>query len=81
MKRIGLIGLGEMGIGQLASSYEPTAKALKKDGYEGVISLESVYCPEGCTFEDGFVPRLVCLNGYSANSNVPGTYSNKFFFG
>ncbi|MBH53018.1 MAG: hypothetical protein CMI18_01580 [Opitutaceae bacterium] len=44
----------EMGTEQLASSYEPTAKALKEDGYEGVISLESVYCPEGCTFEDGF---------------------------
>jgi sugar phosphate isomerase/epimerase len=44
----------EMGTGQLASSYEPTAQAFKEDGYDGVISLESVYCPEGGTFEDGF---------------------------
>jgi sugar phosphate isomerase/epimerase len=44
----------EMGTGQLVSSYEPTAKAFREDGYDGVISLESVYCPEGGTFEDGF---------------------------
>ena len=44
----------EMGKGQLASSYEPIARALKEDGYDGVISLESVYRPEGGTFEDGF---------------------------
>ncbi len=43
-----------MGTGQLASSYEPTAQAFREDGYDGVISLESVYCPEGGTFEDGF---------------------------
>ncbi len=44
----------EMGTGHLASSYQPIAQALREDGYEGVISLESVYCPEGGTFEDGF---------------------------
>ena len=43
----------ELGTGQSASSYEPTAKAFKEDGYEGVISLESVYCPVGGTFDDG----------------------------
>ena len=33
---------------------EGIAEALKKDGYQGVISLESVYRPDGGTFEDGF---------------------------
>lgn len=30
------------------------ADALKRDGYEGGISYESVYRPEDGTFEDGF---------------------------
>ncbi len=44
----------EMGTGHLASCYESIARALKDDGYDGVTSLESVYRPEGGTFEDGF---------------------------
>jgi sugar phosphate isomerase/epimerase len=44
----------EMGTGQMASTFEPIAKGLKEDGYDGVISLESVYRPEGGNFEDGF---------------------------
>lgn len=44
----------EMGTGQLASSYEPIAQGFEQDGYDGVVSLESVYRPEGGTFEDGF---------------------------
>ena len=44
----------EMGAGQMAEYFEPLAAALKKDGYDGGISLESVYRPEGGDFEAGF---------------------------
>ena len=44
----------EMGTGQMAQYFEPLAAALKRDGYSGGISLESVYRPKGGTFEDGF---------------------------
>jgi sugar phosphate isomerase/epimerase len=44
----------EMGTGQMAPTFEPIANGLKADGYDGVISLESVYRPEGGSFEDGF---------------------------
>jgi sugar phosphate isomerase/epimerase len=44
----------EMGAGQMAPLFEPIAQNLKRDGYDGVISLESVYRPDGGTYEDGF---------------------------
>jgi sugar phosphate isomerase/epimerase len=43
-----------LGEGDMAPYLENIAGALKKDGYEGVISLESVYRPENGTFEDGY---------------------------
>lgn len=43
-----------LGEGDVAPYLEGIAKALKKDKYQGVISLESVYRPDGGTFEDGF---------------------------
>ncbi len=43
-----------MGDGQLADQFQPIADALRSDGYDGVISLESVYRPAGGSFEDGF---------------------------
>ena len=43
-----------LGEGHMVPHLEPLAKALKADGYEGSISLESVYRPDGGTFEDGF---------------------------
>jgi len=43
-----------LGEGHMAPHLEPLAAALKADGYDGAISLESVYRPEGGTFEDGF---------------------------
>ena len=33
---------------------EPIAKALKRDNYQGVVSLESVYHPLNGTYEDGY---------------------------
>jgi sugar phosphate isomerase/epimerase len=44
----------KMGDGQLADQFQPIADALQTDGYDGVISLESVYHPGNGDFEDGF---------------------------
>ena len=44
----------EMGKGQLADQFQPMADALKHDGYDGVISYESVYHPGNGDFEAGF---------------------------
>jgi len=43
-----------LGEGQLADQFQPIAEALRADGYDGVISLESVYHPGNGNFEDGF---------------------------
>ena len=44
----------KMGEGQLADQFQPIADALSADGYDGVISFESVYHPGNGNFEDGF---------------------------
>ncbi len=44
----------QMGEGQLGPLFEPMANALRSDGYDGVISFESVYHPGDGNFEDGF---------------------------
>ena len=44
----------EMGKGQLAPMFSPIADGLRADGYEGVISFESVYHPGNGDFESGF---------------------------
>ena len=44
----------EMGKGQLAEQFGPMAAALRHDGYDGVISFESVYHPGNGDFEAGF---------------------------
>ncbi|MBA7585012.1 hypothetical protein ES708_26982 [subsurface metagenome] len=43
-----------LGEGDMAPYFEDIASALRNDGYQGVVSLESVYRPDGGTFEDGF---------------------------
>jgi sugar phosphate isomerase/epimerase len=43
-----------LGDGQLGPLFAPIAKALRTDGYDGVLSLESVYHPGNGNFEDGF---------------------------
>jgi sugar phosphate isomerase/epimerase len=43
-----------MGEGQLTDQFQPVADALRKDGYDGAISFESVYHPGNDNFEDGF---------------------------
>ena len=55
-----------MGEGQLADQFAPMAEALRDDGYDGVISFESVYHPGNENFEEGFrlnVPRFKELFG------------------
>ena len=44
----------ELGKGDMAPYLAPLAAALKQDGYDGMISLESVYRPETGDFETGF---------------------------
>ena len=48
----------ELGKGQMAPHLADIANALRDDRYDGVISLESVYRPDGGTFEDGFQASL-----------------------
>jgi len=43
-----------MGEGQLADQFQPMADALRADGYDGVVSYESVYHPGNGDFEAGF---------------------------
>lgn len=43
-----------LGEGQLANQFQPIADALKSDGYDGVVSFESVYHPGNGNFEEGF---------------------------
>ena len=43
-----------MGEGQLAPLFRPMADALRADGYDGIVSYESVYRPENGDFEAGF---------------------------
>lgn len=52
-----------MGEGQLADQFQPIARALRADGYDGVISFESVYHPGNGDFEAGF--RL-CIDRFKA---------------
>lgn len=49
-----LLEVREMGKGQLADQFQPMADAIKADGYDGVISFESVYHPGNGDFEAGF---------------------------
>lgn len=48
------VGFYPLGKGDVGPYLEPIANALKRDGYAGAISYESVYRPQGGTFEDGF---------------------------
>ena len=43
-----------MGDGQLADQFQPMADAMRADGYDGVVSFESVYHPGNGDFEAGF---------------------------
>ena len=47
-----------LGEGHMARYLGDSAAALKRDDYQGVVSLESVYRPDSGTFEDGFRKSL-----------------------
>ncbi len=49
----------QLGSGDMAAYLPRIAAALRDDGYDGAISLESVYRPLGGTFEDGFRASIV----------------------
>ena len=48
----------EMGKGDMAPYLDPLANEMKLNNYNGYISLESVYRPEGGSFEDGYRASL-----------------------
>jgi sugar phosphate isomerase/epimerase len=52
-----------MGEGQLAGQFQPLADALRADGYQGVVSFESVYHPGDRDFEAGF---RTCVGTFKA---------------
>ena len=53
-----------MGEGQLADQFQPLADALRRDGYDGVISFESVYHKGDGDFEAGF---RACIDRFKAH--------------
>jgi sugar phosphate isomerase/epimerase len=48
------VGFRRLNTGHMAPYLHDLADALRADQYDGVVSLESVYRPEGGSFEDGF---------------------------
>ncbi len=56
----------EMGKGQLADQFSGLSADMKADGYDGVISFESVYHPGNGDFEAGFRASIDCFKGHFA---------------
>ena len=54
----------EMGKGQLADQFQPMADAMRADGYDGVVSFESVYHTGDGDFEKGF---RACIERFKAH--------------
>jgi len=52
-----------MGEGKIADQFAPIAAALAADGYDGVVSFESVYHPGDGDFEAGF---RACIDRFKA---------------
>ncbi len=48
------VSFRQLGHGDMAAILPNLAQTLREDGYRGTMSLESVYCPPGGTFADGF---------------------------
>jgi len=65
------INFTPLGEGDMAPSLRALAYALEADGYEGVISLESVYRPTEGTFVDGFRASVEVMQRlFHVSSNV-----------
>ncbi len=54
----------EMGKGQLADHFSGLSADMRADGYDGVISFESVYHPGNGDFEAGFRASIDCFKGH-----------------
>ena len=50
-----------LGRGQIAQYCERIAAALRADGYDGYVSLENIYRPEGGEYVDGYREDIVTL--------------------
>ena len=50
----GIIDFCPLGQGDLAPYLDDLANAFRRDNFDGVITFESVYRPDGGTFEDGY---------------------------
>lgn len=59
-----MLEVRQMGEGQLAPLFGPIADMLDMDGYDGVVSFESVYHPDDGDFEDGF---RMCIETFKAH--------------
>ena len=56
----------QLNTGHMAPYLKAIARALADDGYSGAISLESVYRPDGGSFEDGFRASVGALKALFA---------------
>lgn len=63
--------LRPMGEGQLGPLFAPIASALHADGYDGVISFESVYHPGNGDFEAGFRQCIHRFKALFKDANAP----------
>jgi sugar phosphate isomerase/epimerase len=61
-----------LGTGDLGPYLEPIAEALRADGYNGAISLESVFRPEGGSWEDGFRASWPRFQELFASASIRG---------
>ena len=56
-----MMDVKKIGQGELAPYLPALAEAMKEDGYEGCVSLENIYKPDGGTFLDGYYQDIVTL--------------------
>ena len=66
--------VSEYGNGQLGPLYPQIAESLRKDGYNGVVSFESVHHPGNGSFEDGF---RNCIGRFLADFSGEATGADK----
>jgi len=62
----GWVDITAIGHGQMAQYFDRIAKALREDGYNGFVSLENIYKPDGGDFVDGYridIPNLIKIFG------------------
>jgi sugar phosphate isomerase/epimerase len=64
------IDFAALGDGQMAPFLEPIADSLRSDGYDGFVSLESLYRPPGGGPEEGFLASLDKLKAIFGQSTA-----------